>query len=183
MISHKHKCIFIHVPRTGGTSIEWALEGKSVFNETPSEKHLTASASMEMYKEYWDSYFKFSFVRNPWDRVVSMYHIHWYENINILSGKSLKSFLESYKPFGHEPDPCTLVNIIDQPLDFIGRFENLEFDFEFICSVLDVGELELPHCTQTKHEHYTRYYNDETRDMVADIYGEDIEYYGYEYDD
>lgn len=71
MIDHKHKCIFVHLPFTGGTSIENWLVGKDYWFISKEEKHLTANQAKEKYKEYWDSYFKFSLVRHPYTRCVS----------------------------------------------------------------------------------------------------------------
>lgn len=71
MIDHVHKCIFIHMPFTGGTSIEHWLMGKDYWYINKEEKHLTANQAKEKYREYWDSYFKFSLVRHPYTRCVS----------------------------------------------------------------------------------------------------------------
>lgn len=182
MISHKYKCIFIHVPRTGGSSIETALAGRRVpFKEFRGEKHLTASNAKKLYSEYWDDYFTFTIVRNPWDRVVSHYNFSPFRSINALSGKSLKYFLEKYKPYSHEPNPCDYDNIIDIPLDFVGRFENLNEDFKKICKHIGAN-LVLPHIGKTEHQDYTKYYNKETQKMVQEIYEKDIERYNYQFE-
>jgi len=65
MISHEHKCIFIHIPHTGGSSIEVALVGKNWIDVDQKTKHLDWKEAKALYSEYWDSYFKFSVVRNP----------------------------------------------------------------------------------------------------------------------
>jgi hypothetical protein len=72
MINHKFKCIFIHIPCAGGTSIENWICGKDYWNIDNKEKHLLSCQAKEMYAEYWDEYFKFSIVRNPYRRTVSM---------------------------------------------------------------------------------------------------------------
>jgi hypothetical protein len=72
MINHKYKFIFLHIPRTGGTSIEKALFGQDWWGVHPPSKHLTAHMAKQIYAPYWQDYFKFTFVRNPWDRMVSM---------------------------------------------------------------------------------------------------------------
>lgn len=64
MISHKHKCIFIHIPSTSGTYIENLFNGDSTLDDT---RHLSIYKYKEMYHDYWDSYFKFTIVRNACD--------------------------------------------------------------------------------------------------------------------
>ena len=86
MISHKHKCIFIHIPKCGGTSIEDALfkprnertikdlwSGPNKY-QTGGLQHLMASHIIEeVGGDLFDEYFKFSFVRNPWEKMVSQF--------------------------------------------------------------------------------------------------------------
>ena len=74
MISHKHKCIFIHISRTGGSTIERLLQGEDQWNRDPYSKHITTARAKKLYSEWWDDYFKFTFVRNPYDRVLSQLH-------------------------------------------------------------------------------------------------------------
>jgi len=77
MISHRHKFIFVHTQRTGGTSIEAAFRAKpGVWHpEDPRDEHahLSVREYRELFPTEFASYFKFSFVRNPWDRIVSLY--------------------------------------------------------------------------------------------------------------
>ena len=72
MISHELKCIFIHIPRTGGSIIEKLLVGQDWWIFDKKTKHLIASQAKKLYSEYWNDYFKFSFVRDPYSRMLSL---------------------------------------------------------------------------------------------------------------
>lgn len=71
MISHQYKCIFVHIIKTGGTTIEGWLQNCDQWNLQSNMKHITARKAKLEYAEYWDDYFKFSFIRNPYDRILS----------------------------------------------------------------------------------------------------------------
>lgn len=196
MICHKHKCIFIHIPRCGGTSIEKSIVGKNWFDINQSTKHLIASTAKKIYKPYWNDYFKFSFVRNPWDRMVSLKRFKKFYGISFRKGKiNMGKYMKKFAQIEVDPrseskndkfNPiknAVYLNILNAELDFIGRFENLNEDFEFICkSIGDIPPLlsnDLMH--QSNHKHYTEYYNDKKKQIVAEKYAKDIEYFGYEF--
>ena len=100
MISDKHKIIFIHIPRTSGTSIESAFD---LNMDKEGDKHLRASEiKKKTGSDKWNSYFKFSIVRNPWERFASMYSMPFFRKINRLSGKSIDYFFDNYYLPSHE---------------------------------------------------------------------------------
>ena len=77
MISHKHRFIFVHIAKTGGCSIESVFGVGPVFAnpEQPEDaRHMKLGKYKRLFPEVFGDYFKFAFVRNPWDRVVSRYH-------------------------------------------------------------------------------------------------------------
>ena len=67
IVNNQHKFIFVHVYRTGGTSIDKAFGGNNHKGGTHTALETVPN---------WKDYFSFAFVRNPWDRVVSAYHMH-----------------------------------------------------------------------------------------------------------
>ena len=65
--------------------------------------------------------------------------------------------------------------------NFVGRCEDMQYDFDYVCGKLGLGNVKLPIREATKHKHYTECYDDETRSIVAKKYAKDIEYFGYEF--
>jgi hypothetical protein len=202
MISRKHKFIFVHIPKTGGTSIECAF---NTSKRHLRNKHHTLSKYEELNNPRYDKYFKFTFVRNPWDMTVSMYEYMWHKDGRWLEQwrrghKNLfkLSFREwiTHRSFrwptirttdvnarrrGRDGDFSSWFISKKYTIDFVGRFENLQEDFNIVCDKIGIPQQELPHTNKTKHKHYTEYYDDETREIVAEKYAKDIEYFGYEF--
>ena len=184
MISHRHRFIFIHINKTGGSSIVKSLGVRS--------DHPRAVRALEYsQKKVWKRYFKFAFVRNPWDKECSDYHYHSRLAHKMTNRKHL-SFEEYLKLPEFHPqhrDYFWHTNQIDWlrslnhevELDFIGRFENLQEDFDFVCDKIGRPSQKLPHKNSSRHNGYTEYYTDETRDIVARLYAKDIEHFGYRF--
>jgi chondroitin 4-sulfotransferase 11 len=184
MINHEHKFIFIHVPRTGGSSIEDQFnyrEGRE------KNKHWTLyDWQNHLDKEVFNDYFKFTFVRNPWDIIISRYVSDWYSNkkrgvvIGERAGKSLEYFLEHYTLPKHEHGDSFFDYFDSKQMDFIGKFENRKQDLSFISNKIGYEISSDTHTRRNnKTKKYTEYYNDETRQLVAEKYAKDIERFGY----
>jgi len=175
MINHKHKVIFVHVIKTGGVSIALAL------NMNEKQCHKSASQiRKKVGEDVWNDYFKFTFVRNPFEKIVSQYHFNRHKWG--FKDFTFKEYVKKWS-IGAKISKYPQLNLfyIDEKLDFIGRFENLQQDFNIICDKIGILQQELPHENATKHKHYTEYYDDETRAIIAEKYAKDIEYFGYEF--
>jgi len=174
MICHHHNCIFIHIPKTAGQSIEqvfldllrlnWETRAPLLLRQNdwpelgpPHLAHLIGTDYVKckyLTQEIFDDYYKFSFVRNPWDRMVSIYkqlgYFHRYDFksflINIFEQKVWERkywFVRPQSDFVCNEDGKLLV-------DFVGRFENLQNDFYDICEKINLPLIELPFINKTK---------------------------------
>jgi hypothetical protein len=203
MVLHDQKILFIHIPKTGGTSIEIFFNcyrnKDCVFGWDRRYKIWRQHATCEEYiknkyvePEIFESYFKFAFVRNPWDRVLSEYR---WRKISKRYDLSLKQFVISYdqiKEKKYRNKVGLLTHMLPQykfiydtketlHADFIGKFENLQEDFNKVCEKLGIEKRILPHSKKTKHKNYEEYYDNETREIVEEKYRKDIELFGYEF--
>lgn len=149
---------------------------------------LSRERRMEIGQRQFNAYFKFGFVRNPWDRVVSLY-----ERIEARQMKNQMTFDEFVDWIQYSSSTCVhssphryqLDWFVDPNgkvlADFIGRFEKLETDWAFVGKKLGVAET-LPHSRpNVRTRHYTEYYNARTREVIANKFKVDIEYFGYEF--
>jgi hypothetical protein len=192
VISHSHRCIFVKVPKTAGTSVALALGCEHVLRPHRNLVEIRdALRSNPELSRLTDEYFKFGFVRNPWDRVVSLYLRR--EGQMMSNQMSFESFVEWIE---HASDTCIHPSRHkyqldwfrdengDIGVDFIGRFENLESDFRHVCHRLG-ADAALPHVRRnaTKTRHYTEYYSPQTRETIAAKFAVDIEHFGYEFGD
>jgi len=188
-VSETKNVNFIHINKTGGTSIKKALElpaGKC--------KHMTAREVIrDIGRDSWGKSFSFVVVRNPWDKVISHYFHRVKTNQTGLGDGSI-SFNDWVKLAYGEMDP----RYYDKPLmfmpqldwivddnmsivvDHVCRFENLEQDFKFVCDKLG-SNASLTCENATSHMHYRSYYNQESADIVASWFCMDIEEFGYRF--
>ena len=198
MISDQYRCVYVHIPKTAGTSIERALGwiGDDVigpYGTVPYgvQDHRTLNElRLAMPTADFDAYFKFTFVRNPWARVVS-----WYRNVisdavhrgnfGIAADSTLRDFLVRHgSTWGLQPLRYWIGDRSGAlELDFIGRFETLRSDFDTVRKRLGVPAVELPHLTQSNDRtHYRSLYDHECREIVAQRYAEEIGMFDYRFD-
>ena len=143
---------------------------------------------IEIGKRQFNAYFKFGFVRNPWDRVVSLYERK--EPLQMKDKMTFEEFVDwiqysSSTCIHSSPHRYQLDWFVDGSgnvlADFIGRFERLEADWTFVAQKLGLTE-SLPHWrANPRARHYTEYYNARTREIIANKFRIDIERFGYDF--
>ena len=126
--------------------------------------------------EVQEKYFSFGFVRNPWDIAVSEY---FYNVKNHGERRSFKDFLKLPRAGLYHLKPQH--EFFNRNVNFIGRFENLQEDFNFVCDTIEIPRGELSHQNKSTHNPYWDYYDDESRQLIARRFNKDIEYFNYEF--
>lgn len=169
MLIHPKKIIFVHVPRTGGETIEnyflaemgldqrmrpaLLLREKLEDEQGPPQlSHLTASQYTEyayLSKSEFKQYYKFSVVRNPWSRVVSFYHYLGYATKMSFDSFVLEQLDELFSTpkldwFVAPSSDFIYSNNDELLVDFVGRFECYQHDFGVLASKLKTTQVNLP---------------------------------------
>ena len=212
MINDKYRFMFMHVPKVAGSSIEDVLRNVPDTDDISLMKQLEREGTLaRKLAENLDYYF-FMFVRNPWDRIVSVYRhsmrMPWRERrrfpklsfIEYLT--ALRDFyvdeiddgrLSRFDKRHARKQTIFVPNYEERYFNtklkgeaknvFIGRFERLNEDFEYITKWIGLGELELPHVDwgSGASVDYREWYDDNTMEMVGELYKSDIEHFGYEF--
>ena len=169
-------------------------------NHFPTRIYKEALSDLGLSSLY-KNYFKFAIVRNPWDRFVSIFHHVVFGNhdrgwLRKYGAKPVRrdcfkelltrddNIFKTFRPIKHLGLMSKYGNQYDFTLgcDFIGRFENLQQDFNTICNKIGIKQRQLPVLNNTNHKHYSEYYDDETREIIAQVYSKDIKYFGYKFD-
>ncbi len=171
MICHDFKCIFIHIPKAAGQSVEhffldklnldWGSRSPLLlrFNDEPKVgpcrlAHMKCVDYVKYHylsQELYDRYFKFSFVRNPWSRAVSFYNFLGYNSVmtfESFAGYQLPILIKKRYWF-MMPQYEFLYYKGNLMVDFVGKFENIQNDFKQVCDQLGFPNSDLPHINQS----------------------------------
>ena len=231
MICKPFKCIFVHIPKAAGRSVELYFMNRLKLdrenaahreqllltdNDDPAKgteklSHLSAAEYVRcghIPQQDFDTYYKFSFVRNPWSRLVSEYRYR-----NFLSHKSFKDFAMNKLPepgwgdkYRHVMPQSEMLHDDNGHLllDFVGKFENLQQDFDHVCKQLGFARSRLLHINSSDKKSrefrrrarnflyrnkesglrkYIDFYDKETREYVAELYQADIKNFNYSFKD
>lgn len=211
-ISKRYRCLFIHIPKTGGTSIEAALDifgdwkfedQEKLFGQIQSSdiknlgylsnylQHLTYEQCQTITPI--DTSFKsFSIVRNPWDRLVSIFsntdndlkRVAKLQGIE-LDNLTFPEFIEATAQIEHihlEEQYKFIYNVQGELcVDFVGRFEYLATSFNTLCQKILNVELKLPCKNSSTHRAYTEYYSHKEKKIIEARYKKDIQIFNYKF--
>jgi len=187
------KCIYIHIPKAAGISINKALF------DNYGGGHKTVRTYKRIFgPAVYRQYFSFTFVRNPYTRLFSAYRFLKNGGFNKRDANwAAEHFIEfstfdefvcewvssdniwKYDHFKPQHSFVCDVNSIPE-VDFVGRVENIDNDFRKVCEILDIeNNLEQHNKTEKDFSHWRNAYTQFSLDKVNDIYHKDFELFGY----
>ena len=200
LVSDSRKLVFVHIQKTGGVTVNNLLREHIPDMHSILARHEFASRGVDEL-DTWDEYFKFAFVRNPWDRLVS-----WYVMVTTVQrpgnelGRYVHDKSSTFEEFIHN---CTdeieirkgvcysftynqLDYVTDEEgnllVDFIGRLESFDEDVREVFRRIGVDLDKISRDNRSDHRHYSTYYTPETEMIIRDRFKRDIEYFGYEFE-
>lgn len=202
MIDYERKLLFIHIPKTGGNSVNRVF-GVSWEDHKDLERY-----AHEVSRPVVDEYFKFAIVRNPWDRLFSDYNYQCRksrgEHLHLYGANGKKRKFEDWvkavfdEPFAYEasvwggsvspgihrwsPQVDWMSLDGEVQVNFVAQLERIDEDFPRLCEAVSIPPQKLPKRNSRFHFNYRRYYTDRLAEVVGNYYRKDIEAFGYTFD-
>ena len=180
-VSFNHNFCFVHIPKTGGTSIR-----KALIELDPKVNHWSYHTYIRSYynvlnKRTFAKLFKFAFVRNPWDRVVSYYTWLRSKEHKRIDYCIWQDMMETpFVDFIHTMMPQMNYIKLDGEIavDYVGKMETFERSLAEISEIIGIS-IPVYHERCTDHMHYAQYYDSKTRGIVSKMFEEEIDTFGY----
>jgi hypothetical protein len=202
MISLQKRFLFVHIPKTAGNSIQTILrdysedqfvalrkeqDGIERFGLRNPKYNIKKHSTLGEYRdalgnEQFRSLYKFTCVRNPWDRMVSYYFTPT-QSPEIWDRKKFRRIISKAVSVADylrldQDEQDSFANV-----DYTMRFENLADDFRTVCGTLGISPGALPRYNRSSREHYSKYYDDELREVVRARFAVEIERFGYTFEE
>ncbi len=206
IVSHQHRYIFVPMPKTGTHSVRQALREhlgpddieqvglfvnkRFPFDDIARIKH--GHLSVRQVRPYLgdevaDAYFKFTFVRNPFDRFVSYCSFMTRQTgaFDRDPKGTMRRILFEARPLDHvhfQPQYTLLVNDAgDVEMDYLGRVETMQASYDAICERVGIPSRALDRVNSSRRGHYREYYDADLVDGVAALYRRDLELFDYQF--
>ena len=204
IVSHLHRYIFVPMPKTGTHSVRQALRehlgpedieqvGLFVNKRFPFEPiaeirhgHLSVrQVRPYLGDEVCDAYFKFSFVRNPFDRFVSYcaFMTRQHGAFDRDPQGTMRKILFEVRPLDHvhfQPQYTLLVDDAGNlEMDMIGRVETMQESYDAVCARIGIPSRALDRVNSSRRGDYRQYYDQALIDGVAELYRRDLELFDY----
>lgn len=207
ILSHRHRFIFFAIPKTGTHAIRFAL--RDHLGEADEEQvrlfvhkampypeiarighgHISwQEISAVVGPEVLEACFKFTIVRNPWERFVS-YCAFMHKNVDWFADdpqRAMMDVLTRPEPRAHIGFRPQHTFVCDEAgrirVDFVGRHETMQASYEEICARIGLPTVTLQHLNTSVHGPWRDYYTADLRARVAELYARDIELFGYSFD-
>lgn len=189
---NENRAIFVHIPKTAGTSVSKAL-GLICTRHVPFKDYILANPGK------FSRFFKFAFVRNPYDRLLSSYAFLRAGGMNAADTRFAEIHVRPFESFEHfvteglarNSDIQKWVHLRPQSdficdkqgrnmMDFTGRFEKLDKSYENIANILGKPK-ELTFTNPSNRGDYRDIYTQTSVDIVKRIYAGDLYNFGYKF--
>ncbi|WP_338426857.1 sulfotransferase family 2 domain-containing protein [Sphingopyxis kveilinensis] len=206
IVSHQHRFIFVAIPKTGTHSVRQALrahmgdgdmEQARLFVEKSfpipeiarmGHGHISfAEIRPFLGEDQFTNYFKFAFVRNPFDRFISYcaFATSREGSFERDPQRVMRHFLFIAPPHQHiifRPQHLFLTDRDGSLLaDMLGKVEEMQSSYDVVCARIGIPSTPLDHANRSRRGNYRDYYDQELIDGVAKIYARDLELFGYDY--
>lgn len=200
MISISNNFLFIHVPKTGGNSVQSVLlpfcddykallnprhDGEERFEIRSKTLDIHKHSSLEEYRlqldpDLFERLIKVTCARNPWDRCISFFHSPHRGDVSWSEQAFEEFIIEKIKP---HRDFLQITGGAEDAYDNVDvnlRHETLQADFELFCQKIGINAPSLPTLNVSSRKHYRDYYTSERLiNLVAERYADDIKRFGY----
>lgn len=205
LISESKSFLFVHVQKTAGTSLAEILKPHALnpangrMNKLASDLGLVRDWRKFHFRKHanlrkaqsvipapvYDGLFKFAFVRNPWERLVS-----WYQYVQRTplheDCRPGETFADFAARFLEKPRRAQWWMIEDlngvMGLDYVGRFENLNDDIAHLCQRIGIKAQTLPHRNKMADKDYRTFYDDRLALAVKNNWTREIDAFGYTFE-
>jgi len=181
--SQKKNFMFVHIPKTGGQAVKHQLVPYVAIDKSVTYPcHISAQRLQEEFDDF-NILYKFGFVRNPWDRIVSWYH---FSKNRIALPAIFKDFIELMEQ-GAVYRPLMMTEMLCDKdgkllVDFVGRYETLQEDFNKVCVDIGIDTRKLHLVNPSKHKPYQECYTPALVESVRRLYQKDIETFKYSFE-